>query len=78
MKLVAVLLALCLMVLSVAAAKDPACDQPPMEIGQCRATQKRFTYVAKSNECVAFNYGGCRGNDNNFATKSECEKKCKQ
>ena len=25
-----------------------------------------------------FLYGGCDGNENNFETKEECEKKCKK
>ncbi|XP_073822530.1 PI-actitoxin-Axm2a-like [Musca autumnalis] len=58
------------------ALKDPICGLPSRVIGICRAEIPKFTYVAESNECVSFFYGGCHGNENNFATKEECEEKC--
>ncbi|XP_013110796.1 kappaPI-actitoxin-Avd3c-like [Stomoxys calcitrans] len=57
--------------------KDAICGLP-REIGQCRASKPRFSYEPDSNECVKFIYGGCHGNENNFATKSQCEDKCKE
>ncbi|CAD7079099.1 unnamed protein product [Hermetia illucens] len=46
--------------------------------GDCYALIPRFYYNAESNECLKFHYGGCGGNDNNFLTKEECEKACKE
>ncbi|CAL1266717.1 unnamed protein product [Larinioides sclopetarius] len=36
----------------------------------------RFFFNQESRQCEQFNYGGCRGNKNNFKTKEDCESKC--
>ncbi|XP_005182678.1 kunitz-like toxin PcKuz3 [Musca domestica] len=79
MKVFAFLLTVLLAFFSTSLAlKDPICGQPSAVIGICRAEIPKFTYNAASNECISFVYGGCHGNDNNFATKEECEEKCKE
>uniref|UniRef100_A0A183GJ10 Tissue factor pathway inhibitor n=1 Tax=Heligmosomoides polygyrus TaxID=6339 RepID=A0A183GJ10_HELPZ len=50
--------------------------QQKMESGPCLALIKRYGYSVSLNKCVEFTYGGCMGNDNNFKTLQECEKKC--
>uniref|UniRef100_A0A224Y504 Pancreatic trypsin inhibitor n=1 Tax=Rhipicephalus zambeziensis TaxID=60191 RepID=A0A224Y504_9ACAR len=49
----------------------------PREVGPCRAFIPRFYFNETLNECVRFVYGGCGGNENNFETQQECEKKCR-
>lgn len=53
-----------------------ACKQPKVA-GHCRANTQRFYYNAATKQCESFLYGGCQGNDNNFLTKTACEKVCK-
>jgi|GEM_PF-1927121 len=54
--------------------EDP-CNQP-IDVGPCDAAIPRYAYVAASNSCVPFSYGGCGGNLNNFALLSDCELTC--
>lgn len=44
--------------------------------GPCRGMFRRYAYDARQRRCVQFNYGGCRGNHNNFLTLGECHKMC--
>ncbi|VDN97547.1 unnamed protein product [Rodentolepis nana] len=48
----------------------------PREEGPCRGKNQRFYYNSASEQCLEFNYGGCRGNANSFLTKAECETRC--
>lgn len=48
----------------------------PAEEGPCRGVYNRYAFDPKQNRCVAFNYGGCRGNQNNFLSLTECQKTC--
>jgi hypothetical protein len=32
-----------------------------IEIGDCKASLKRFYYDANTNECKEFSYSGCKG-----------------
>ena len=50
----------------------------PQERGRCSNYTVRWTYSADDGQCTQFWYGGCDGNDNNFATENECKAKCVQ
>ncbi|VDP01237.1 unnamed protein product [Heligmosomoides polygyrus] len=36
----------------------------------------RYGYDANKGKCVLFEYGGCKGNANNFETRRDCKMKC--
>ena len=58
-------------------ARSP-CQQSPRDPGRrCGEELVRYSYVAASNSCVPFLYGGCRGNTNNFRTFQQCRDRCK-
>uniref|UniRef100_A0A8C8BNB0 Tissue factor pathway inhibitor n=1 Tax=Otus sunia TaxID=257818 RepID=A0A8C8BNB0_9STRI len=44
--------------------------------GPCKAIHFRYYFNIQSRECEIFEYGGCHGNENNFLTLEECQKKC--
>ncbi|NXY81278.1 TFPI1 inhibitor, partial [Alcedo cyanopectus] len=44
--------------------------------GPCKAIHMRYYFDIQSRECEIFEYGGCHGNENNFLTLEECQKKC--
>ena len=44
------------------------------DFGHCKALIPRFYYNLSTGNCEEFTFGGCGGNENNFKTKSECEK----
>ncbi|KAM8855596.1 tissue factor pathway inhibitor a isoform 2-T2 [Spinachia spinachia] len=46
------------------------------EPGPCKAIQERFFFNVDTGHCEQFEYGGCRGNANNFKTLEECEETC--
>ncbi|KFD45427.1 hypothetical protein M514_13698 [Trichuris suis] len=48
----------------------------PAETGPCKASLTRYHYAWDLKKCVAFTYGGCKGNSNNFESIAECEEKC--
>ncbi|UYV83286.1 SPINT3 [Cordylochernes scorpioides] len=50
-----------------------ACDDP-VQKGDCKGHFER--YYHKDGVCESFIYTGCKGNDNNFETKEECENNC--
>ncbi|CAH2062716.1 unnamed protein product, partial [Iphiclides podalirius] len=52
------------------------CMEAP-EQGPCRGLYQRWAFVAMKGMCVPFNYGGCRGNQNNFLTQQDCMDTCK-
>ena len=35
--------------------------------------EKRWYYSEDSHSCLQFDYGGCLGNENNFASEEECQ-----
>ncbi|XP_035827544.1 papilin-like [Aplysia californica] len=55
--------------------EDTICLQEK-KIGTCRAAFPRYFYNSKTNRCEFFYYGGCQGNENNFASKSACTSRC--
>ncbi|NWQ64632.1 TFPI1 inhibitor, partial [Neopipo cinnamomea] len=44
--------------------------------GPCKAIHMRYFFNIQSRKCEVFEYGGCHGNENNFLTLEECQKKC--
>ncbi|XP_033741348.1 spondin-1-like isoform X2 [Pecten maximus] len=48
----------------------------PVEIGPCKGLFPRWFYNSEENLCQPFNYGGCRGNENNFRSEQECTMTC--
>jgi len=53
---------------------DPCHEEK--KVGPCRGRMPRFFFDSESGSCSSFNYGGCRGNGNNFASQQDCEAKC--
>ena len=53
----------------------PVCHQPK-EVGPCFALIRRWYHNLATRRCEEFSYGGCRGNQNNFASQRECEDYC--
>ncbi len=49
-----------------------------MSPGPCRMTKSNIKYYfdKKKKQCLSFEYGGCRGNENNFDTFEKCETTC--
>uniref|UniRef100_A0A1I7RSZ6 Kunitz/Bovine pancreatic trypsin inhibitor domain protein n=1 Tax=Bursaphelenchus xylophilus TaxID=6326 RepID=A0A1I7RSZ6_BURXY len=45
--------------------------------GSCEGQHLRYFYDIHSDDCRLFYFSGCDGNDNNFATQVECERRCK-
>ncbi|XP_077521556.1 proteoglycan-like sulfated glycoprotein papilin isoform X3 [Amblyomma americanum] len=48
----------------------------PQEAGNCVDFRERWYYNAEEGRCHRFYYGGCDGNENNFASHLECEQAC--
>jgi len=46
------------------------------EPGPCRGAFQKWYFNSAANECQRFNFGGCRGNSNNFNSYEECVKVC--
>ncbi|XP_062598219.1 papilin-like [Saccostrea cucullata] len=49
----------------------------PKVVGRCRAAFRRWWFNTRTNRCERFIYGGCRGNENNFESRRECERRCR-
>nr|XP_009664563.1 PREDICTED: tissue factor pathway inhibitor isoform X3 [Struthio camelus australis] len=65
----------------------PGAALPPLKLGHsicalkadegpCKAIHMRYYFNLQSRKCEIFEYGGCHGNENNFLTLEECQKKC--
>ncbi|XP_033628590.1 papilin-like [Asterias rubens] len=48
----------------------------PSDAGPCKALITQWAYNKDLNACQRFNYGGCEGNDNRFASEIECRHAC--
>ncbi|XP_070621737.1 carboxypeptidase inhibitor SmCI-like [Erythrolamprus reginae] len=48
----------------------------PAKVGLCKAAFHRFSFNVATGNCEEFIYGGCKGNENNFVTLSECRSTC--
>ena len=44
--------------------------------GPCEAAIPRYYFDSASGLCLMFNYGGCDGNENNFASLDACKTAC--
>ncbi|KTG02715.1 hypothetical protein cypCar_00042655 [Cyprinus carpio] len=53
------------------------CAVPPV-VGPCTGVFPRWYYDSITGVCQHFQYGGCKGNHNNFLQKSDCENECIQ
>lgn len=51
------------------------CSLPPI-VGDCNHNESRWYFDAANKRCTIFNFGGCNGNLNNFATIKECQERC--
>jgi len=52
-----------------------ACYQPK-DPGSCMDIVPRWHFDPSLGRCLQFEYGGCEGNENNFATERECHHRC--
>lgn len=52
------------------------CGQSPNQGTQCGATLQRYYFNIATKVCSTFTYFGCGGNENNFATLSQCNNFC--
>ncbi|KAG7160084.1 Papilin-like 2, partial [Homarus americanus] len=48
----------------------------PSSTGDCNNFEERWFFDLSENQCKSFVYGGCGGNNNNFASYEFCEKRC--
>ncbi|CAG9860397.1 unnamed protein product [Phyllotreta striolata] len=48
----------------------------PEDRGRCRALINRWRYNMRTGQCNQFKFGGCGGNENNFASKESCLDAC--
>lgn len=46
----------------------------PLEVGPCRGVYQRYGF--DGTDCVKFDFGGCRGNRNNFLRLDQCRETC--
>src|SRR5262245_5716352 len=51
------------------------CEQP-VDPGECLAAIPRWAFDPSQGACTPFQYGGCGGNDNNFASQEACLARC--
>ena len=56
-------------------AKDSEVCERVWNPKKCSSTMTRYSYLP-AKKCKAIEFGGCLGNDNNFATPQECSNIC--
>ncbi|CAO4368107.1 unnamed protein product [Caenorhabditis nigoni] len=57
--------------------KQHICSQPPQQGNHCsKISVGRYYFNIVTRECATFQYNGCNGNLNNFATQTECNNFC--
>ncbi|XP_071826356.1 uncharacterized protein [Apostichopus japonicus] len=50
--------------------------QQAVDVGVCTDNILRYAYNTEVGFCISFMYGGCGGNENNYATLLECDGRC--
>ena len=58
-------------------ASETVCSQP-QQTGSCFDSGRRWFFTQATGSCQEFIYSGCQGNDNNFATYTDCAAFCVQ
>ncbi|CAB3401648.1 unnamed protein product [Caenorhabditis bovis] len=57
--------------------KSHICSQPPQQGNHCsKISVARYYFNIVTRECASFQFNGCNGNLNNFATQAECNNFC--
>lgn len=54
-----------------------ACGLPAVR-GRCQENVTRYYYDGRSDQCLTFEYSGCRGNKNNFYSERDCAAQCQR
>uniref|UniRef100_A0A8B9NQ28 Protein AMBP n=1 Tax=Apteryx owenii TaxID=8824 RepID=A0A8B9NQ28_APTOW len=54
---------------------EAACRLPIVQ-GPCQKPVIRWAFDAAQGKCITFNYGGCKGNGNQFYSEKECKEYC--
>eukprot|EP00095_Tigriopus_kingsejongensis_P009815 maker-scaffold239_size242058-snap-gene-1.22 protein:Tk09815 transcript:maker-scaffold239_size242058-snap-gene-1.22-mRNA-1 annotation:"Papilin" len=53
------------------------CELPKI-VGPCNNREEQFWYDKEKDDCFTFDWGGCQGNRNRFASQEFCEAACKR
>eukprot|EP00094_Tigriopus_californicus_P005670 TCALIF_05465-PA protein Name:"Similar to Ppn Papilin (Drosophila melanogaster)" AED:0.16 eAED:0.17 QI:0/0/0/0.82/0.81/0.82/34/0/2463 len=53
------------------------CELPKI-VGPCGGREEQFWYDKEKDDCFTFDWGGCQGNRNRFASRQFCEAACKR
>lgn len=70
------IVSLTIAVAATSAVKLPERCKLPAKTGPCRGAISRWFFDTTTNSCAQFTFGGCKPNENNFFTESECENAC--